>query len=66
MMQETLFLSLESLINLMKEVEIEEKAAEQAKMEAALGGSEILINVEELKKMLMHAKDANDMVVNVM
>ncbi|XP_054778326.1 uncharacterized protein LOC129286369 isoform X2 [Prosopis cineraria] len=59
--KKTLFSSMESLISLMKEVELQEKAAEQAKMEAALGGSEILINVEELKKMLMHAKEANDM-----
>lgn len=66
MMQKTLFSSMESLIKLMREVELQEKAAEQAKMEAALGGSEILIGVEELKKMLLHAKEANDMVVNVL
>lgn len=65
MMQKTLFSSMESLINLMREVELQEKAAEQAKIEAALGGSETLIRVEELKKMLEHAKEANDMVVNV-
>ncbi|KAK4281138.1 hypothetical protein QN277_012664 [Acacia crassicarpa] len=59
--KKTLFSSMESLISLMKEVEIQEKAAEQAKMEAALGGSEILIIVEELKNMLMHAEEANDM-----
>ncbi|XP_028762220.1 uncharacterized protein LOC114745031 [Neltuma alba] len=59
--KKTLFSSMESLISLMKEVELQEKAAERAKMEAALGGSEILINVEELKNMLMHAKEANDM-----
>ncbi|KAI9107890.1 hypothetical protein K1719_021226 [Acacia pycnantha] len=52
--KKTLFSSMESLICLMKEVEIQEEAAEQAKIEAALGGSEILINVEELKNMLMH------------
>ncbi|KAF7818298.1 DUF21 domain-containing protein [Senna tora] len=57
----SLFTSMESLISLMREVELLEKAAEQAKMEAALGGEEILVRVEELKEMLVHAKEANDM-----
>lgn len=62
-MQKTLFSSMESLINLMREVELQEKAAEQANMEAARGGSDILVRVEEYKAMLVHAKEANDMVV---
>ncbi|XP_061349204.1 uncharacterized protein LOC133294532 [Gastrolobium bilobum] len=56
-----LFSSVESLINLMKEVELQEKAAEQANMEAGKGGSNILVRAEEYKTMLVHAKEANDM-----
>ena len=63
LMQKTLFSSMESLINLMREVELEEKVAEQANMEAATAGSSILVRVEEYKTMLVHAKEANDMVV---
>ncbi|XP_057424349.1 uncharacterized protein LOC130717952 [Lotus japonicus] len=59
--KKTLFSSMESLINLMREVELQEKAAEQANMEAATGGSNILVRVEEYKTMLLHAKEANDM-----
>lgn len=47
---------------MMKEVEIQERAAEHAKEEAALGGLDTLIKVEELKQMLAHAKEANSMV----
>ncbi|XP_020209199.1 uncharacterized protein LOC109794135 [Cajanus cajan] len=57
----TLFSSMESLINLMREVELQEKAAEQANMEAATGGSNILARIEEYKTMLVQAKEANDM-----
>ncbi|XP_058770856.1 uncharacterized protein LOC131644386 [Vicia villosa] len=56
-----LFSSMESLINLMREVELLEKAAEQANMLAARGGSDILDRVEEYQAMLVHAKEANDM-----
>ncbi|CAL5207035.1 unnamed protein product [Lathyrus oleraceus] len=56
-----LFSSMESLINLMREVELLEKAAEQANMIAARGGSDILDRVEEYQAMLVHAKEANDM-----
>ncbi|KAE9589201.1 hypothetical protein Lalb_Chr21g0306531 [Lupinus albus] len=59
--KKTLFSSMESLINLMREVELQEKAAEQANAEAATGGSDILVRVEEHKTMLAHAKEANDM-----
>ncbi|GAU51123.1 hypothetical protein TSUD_28740 [Trifolium subterraneum] len=59
--KKTLFSSMESLISLMREVELQEKAAEQANMEAARGGSDILDRVEEYKAMLVHAKEANDM-----
>ncbi|XP_045829398.1 uncharacterized protein LOC123921041 [Trifolium pratense] len=57
----TLFSSMESLISLMREVELQEKAAEQANIEVARGGSDILDRVEEYKAMLVHAKEANDM-----
>ncbi|TKY52599.1 calponin-likey domain-containing protein [Spatholobus suberectus] len=59
--KKTLFSSMESLINLMREVELQEKAAEQANMEAATGGSNILARVEEYKTMLVQANEANDM-----
>ncbi|KAL2991969.1 hypothetical protein AAZX31_10G024500 [Glycine max] len=59
--KKTLFSSMESLINLMREVEVQEKAAEQANMEAATGGSNILARIEEYKTMLVQAKEANDM-----
>jgi len=54
---------MESLINLMRDVELKEKAAEQASMEAATGGSNILSMVEGYKTVLEQAKEANDMVV---
>ncbi|TYH59587.1 hypothetical protein ES332_D08G232400v1 [Gossypium tomentosum] len=56
-----LFQTMQSIMNLMKEVELQEAAAEQAKEEAARGGMDILVKVEELKQMLPHAKEANDM-----
>lgn len=49
-------------MSMMKEVELQEKAAEQAKAEAARGGMDIMVKVEELKDVLVHAKEANDMV----
>ncbi|KAL3849843.1 hypothetical protein ACJIZ3_011725 [Penstemon smallii] len=56
-----LFSATESVMSLMREVEIQEEAAERAKEEAAMGGTDLLNKVEELKKMLQHAKEANDM-----
>lgn len=50
-------------MNMMREVELQEKAAQKAREEAASGGLEILARVEELKEMLHHAKEANGMVV---
>lgn len=50
-------------MNMMREVEIQEKAAEEAKIEASRGGLDILTKVEELKHMLTCAKAANDMVI---
>lgn len=59
--KKTLFSAMESVMDMMKEVEEQEKAAEVAKEEAAMGGLDIFSKVEELKKMLAHAKEANDM-----
>ncbi|EEF29311.1 conserved hypothetical protein [Ricinus communis] len=57
----TLFLSMESIMNMMRKVELQEKAAEDAKEEASSAGLDILTKANELKQMLEHAKDANDM-----
>ncbi|KAL1225091.1 hypothetical protein V5N11_033507 [Cardamine amara subsp. amara] len=57
----TLFTVMESIMNLMREVELQEKNAEKANEDAARGGFDTLDKVEELKKMLEHAKEANDM-----
>lgn len=51
----------ESATNLMKEVEQLEERAKQTKGEALTAGQDILLKVEELKQMLKHAKEANDM-----
>ncbi|XP_073283779.1 uncharacterized protein [Primulina huaijiensis] len=59
--KKTLFSAIESVINLMREVELKEQAAEEANEEAAKGGIDVLDKVEELKLILKHAKDANDM-----
>ncbi len=63
MVQKTLFSAMERVINMMREVELQEKAAEEAKEEASIGGLNILVQVEGLKQMLVHAKEANNMVV---
>ena len=63
MVQKTLLSALETVISLMMEVELQEKAAEEAKQEAANGGFERPMRVEDRKRMLQHAKEANDMVV---
>lgn len=57
---------MQSIMNLMREVEIKEEAAEQAKEEVSRGGLDILNKVEELKLILPHAKEANDMVVHLL
>ncbi|KAK4731905.1 hypothetical protein R3W88_024893 [Solanum pinnatisectum] len=59
--KKTLFLAVESIICLMREVELQEEAAEQAKLEAAKEGLDMLKRVEDLKEVLRHAKEANDM-----
>ncbi|KAK6135047.1 hypothetical protein DH2020_031225 [Rehmannia glutinosa] len=52
-----------SVISLMREVELKEQAAEQAKVEAAMGGADILAKLEVLKQTLQQAKESNDMAV---
>lgn len=47
----------------MREVELQEKAVEQAKEEALMGGVDIHARVEDLKQMLQHAMEANNMVL---
>nr|GFC55515.1 golgin candidate 5 [Tanacetum cinerariifolium] len=48
------------VISLMRQVESEEKAAGQARAEAAIGGLDIRLKVEELKQAQQHAKETNE------
>ncbi|XP_041022616.1 uncharacterized protein LOC121263657 isoform X1 [Juglans microcarpa x Juglans regia] len=57
----TLLSAMERVIDMMREMDFQEKAAEQAKAEACQGGLDILVRVEEMKQMLAHAKEANNM-----
>ncbi|KAL6564322.1 hypothetical protein OROMI_015772 [Orobanche minor] len=61
MFQKTLFTAMESVISLMRQVELKEQAVVLAKKEAVIGGNSILDKVDELRRMLQHAKEANDM-----
>ncbi|KAF2547556.1 hypothetical protein F2Q70_00019263, partial [Brassica cretica] len=58
--KKTLLAVMDSVTNLMKDVELEEKDAEKSESEAARGGLDTLEKVEEFKNMLKHAKEAND------
>lgn len=58
-----MFSAMESVLSLMREVEICEKAASEAKVDAARGGVDIFDKIEELKQMVAQAKEANDMVL---
>ncbi|WOG94819.1 hypothetical protein DCAR_0314116 [Daucus carota subsp. sativus] len=51
----------DSLLSFINEVEMKEKSVEKAREEAAHGGLDTLARVEDLKKMLQRAKEANDM-----
>ncbi|CAK9175838.1 unnamed protein product [Ilex paraguariensis] len=55
--KKTLFSAMQSVISLMRELELQEKAVE----EAAEAGLDILVGVEDLKQKLQHEKEANDM-----
>ncbi|KAL0876831.1 hypothetical protein Bca101_026536 [Brassica carinata] len=57
----TLFTVMESIMNLMREVELQEKDAEKVKDDATRGGFDTLQKVEDLKKILAHAEEGNDM-----
>ncbi|KAF2610095.1 hypothetical protein F2Q70_00009368 [Brassica cretica] len=59
--KKTLFIVMESIMNLMREVELQEKDAEKVKEDATRGGFDTLKKVEDLKKILAHAKEGNDM-----
>ncbi|XP_006661697.1 uncharacterized protein LOC102717002 [Oryza brachyantha] len=53
--------SLELVSKMIQDVEILEEKAKLAKHESSIAGTSILTKVEELKEMLNHAKEANDM-----
>ncbi|XP_009347708.2 uncharacterized protein LOC103939346 [Pyrus x bretschneideri] len=59
--KKTLFSAMESVISMMREVEVQEKEVDIVQKEASRGGLDIMVKVEELKQMLAHAKDGNDM-----
>lgn len=54
---------MESVLNKTREVEIQEKAAEQAKKEASRSGLHILTEVEKLKQMVHQARETYDKVL---
>ncbi|XP_076935108.1 uncharacterized protein LOC143601626 [Bidens hawaiensis] len=54
---------MESVMKLMREVECEEKAAEQAKEDAAQSSLHFLVKLDECKKALRQAEETNDMLV---
>lgn len=62
MVQKILLRAMQSVLNMVAEVELQEKAAEKAKEEASKAGLDTLSKVEELVQILTHAKEANDMV----
>ncbi|KAK1428254.1 hypothetical protein QVD17_17084 [Tagetes erecta] len=59
--KKSLVLAMSSVVDLMREVESKEKAADQAKEEANQSCSDILAKVDEVKQALLRAKEANDM-----
>ncbi|GAB2301943.1 hypothetical protein Dimus_035966 [Dionaea muscipula] len=61
--KKSLDLAMELVIGLIREVGLQEKSLEQVKEAAANGGLETLAEVEALRNMLVHAKEANDMVM---
>jgi len=60
-MQNGLLPSLELVTKMIEDVELLEEKAKVAKHESSVAGTGILTKVEELKEMLTHAKEANDM-----
>ncbi|KAK4776313.1 hypothetical protein SAY86_005001 [Trapa natans] len=61
--RKNLFTAMESVINTMKEVEERGRAADQAREEAAHRSSDVWRRIEELKRMIQSAKEANDMII---
>lgn len=61
--QRTLVSALESTINMLKEVELHEERAEQAKKEASVAGEDIFQEAEDLRQKINHAKITNEKVV---
>jgi hypothetical protein len=61
-MQNDMLPSLEMVTKMIEDVELLEEKAKVAKHESSVAGKNILTKVEELKEMLTHAKEANDMV----
>ncbi|KAI3829628.1 hypothetical protein L1987_03755 [Smallanthus sonchifolius] len=59
--KKTLMLAMNSVVDLMREVESKEKTADQAKEDATKGCSDILAKVDEVKQALLRAKEANNM-----
>ncbi|KAJ6808863.1 laminin subunit beta-1-like [Iris pallida] len=59
--KQTLVSSMETVISMVQESEVLEERAKQAKEEASRAGQATLAKVEELKQILKHAKQANDM-----
>ncbi|TVU19345.1 hypothetical protein EJB05_35489 [Eragrostis curvula] len=53
--------SLEMVAKMIEDVELLEEKAKVAKLESSVAGTNILTKVEELKEMLTHAAEANDM-----
>ncbi|CAM0955529.1 unnamed protein product [Alopecurus aequalis] len=53
--------SLELVTKMIEDVELLEEKAKVAKRESSISGTSILTKVEELKEMLNHAKEANEM-----
>lgn len=64
-MQDALVSAMNSIVDLTKDVESKEKAAEEVKEEANRSCSDIFAKVDELKQALRRAKEANDMVVSL-
>lgn len=62
-LQKTLFSTMESVVSMMREVELKEQVAGKAKEDSFKEDTDVLDKVEELKQMLQNAKEANDMVV---
>ncbi|XP_010931961.1 uncharacterized protein [Elaeis guineensis] len=58
--KKTLASALESVINMVKAVELHEERAKQAKEEVIMAGQDILTKVEDLKQMVKHAQESND------